>query len=292
MLNLFYEEPATDRWVRYDRYPRQLLRRLVRGPARVGGQQRVFLNLCAGLARLGVSYRVNDYRFVQRRPEEIACVVGKPHVLEKLKQQNPVLFGAAVFSHPLQAPDFIERHPNVRIILVPGEWMRQMFHPYYKDKVVAWPVGIDTDGWAPTQAEEKIFDFLLYDKVRWRHQEYERSLLQPIRDFLSARGFRVAELRYGFYEEEAYQRLVKRSKAMIFLCEHETQGIAYQQALSCNVPILAWDRGGFWQDLFLTGTRVAALNSLASKSLTPGSTSFSAACIEVSSSRATTFSKI
>ena len=35
---------------------------------------------------------------------------------------------------------------------------------------------------------------------------------------------------------------------MIFLCEHETQGIAYQQALSCGVPILAWDAGGAWQD--------------------------------------------
>ena len=38
------------------------------------------------------------------------------------------------------------------------------------------------------------------------------------------------------------------ARAMIFLCEHETQGIAYQQALSCGVPILAWDRGGHWQD--------------------------------------------
>ena len=35
---------------------------------------------------------------------------------------------------------------------------------------------------------------------------------------------------------------------MVFLCEHETQGIAYQQALACGVPILAWDRGGEWQD--------------------------------------------
>jgi hypothetical protein len=35
---------------------------------------------------------------------------------------------------------------------------------------------------------------------------------------------------------------------MIFLCEHETQGIAYQQALACGVPILAWDKGGPWQD--------------------------------------------
>src|SRR5205823_6625794 len=29
---------------------------------------------------------------------------------------------------------------------------------------------------------------------------------------------------------------------------HEGQGIAYQQALSCGVPILAWDRGGPWPD--------------------------------------------
>ena len=35
---------------------------------------------------------------------------------------------------------------------------------------------------------------------------------------------------------------------MIFLCEHETQGSAYQQILATNTPILAWDRGGYWQD--------------------------------------------
>lgn len=35
---------------------------------------------------------------------------------------------------------------------------------------------------------------------------------------------------------------------MVFLCEHETQGFAYLQALSSGVPILAWDRGGFWKD--------------------------------------------
>jgi hypothetical protein len=34
---------------------------------------------------------------------------------------------------------------------------------------------------------------------------------------------------------------------MIFLCEHETQGMAYQEALASNVPVLAWDPG-FWID--------------------------------------------
>jgi hypothetical protein len=32
---------------------------------------------------------------------------------------------------------------------------------------------------------------------------------------------------------------------MIFLCEHESQGIAYQECLSCDVPVLAWDQGRY-----------------------------------------------
>lgn len=43
---------------------------------------------------------------------------------------------------------------------------------------------------------------------------------------------------------------------MVFLCEHETQGFAYLQTLSCGVPILAWDRGGPWQDPSMYPQRV------------------------------------
>jgi glycosyltransferase involved in cell wall biosynthesis len=55
-------------------------------------------------------------------------------------------------------------------------------------------------------------------------------------------------MRYGYYREGDFLAVLSQCRTMIFLCEHETQGIAYQQALSCNVPILAWDRGGPWQD--------------------------------------------
>ena len=34
---------------------------------------------------------------------------------------------------------------------------------------------------------------------------------------------------------------------MFFLCEHETQGLAYQEAMASNLPILAWDPGT-WVD--------------------------------------------
>ena len=246
-LNLFYEEPDGDRWVPFDRVPRRVIRRIVRGRPRPGGQARVFLNLRAGLDRLGVPYRVNDYGYAKRHCQELACIVGKPFVLDKVPWRNPILFGAAVYSHPMNDPLLMERLP-VRKVLVPGAWMMDMCRPIWGDAVEAWPVGIDTDSWKPTAGADKTFDVLLYDKVRWEHDRFESSLIEPVRAFLRREGRSHCELRYGSYREEEFQAALGKCRAMVFLCEHETQGIAYQQALSCGVPILAWDRGGFWQD--------------------------------------------
>ena len=247
VLNIFYEEPNDDRWVRYDRYPRQLIRRLVRGKPRPGGQTRVFLNLLAGLDEIDVPYRINDYRHARRHPEEVACIVGKPFVLDKMEWENPILFGASVFSHPLDDPRLFERRP-VRKVLVAGPWMKAMCEPYWGDRVEAWPVGIDTRLWQPVADSGKTCDVLLYDKVLCDRPRQEASLLEPVRAALRAAGCTYTELRYGAYREEEYRAALQRCRGMIFLCEHETQGIAYQQALSCDVPILAWDQGGPWRD--------------------------------------------
>src|SRR5919201_1001703 len=77
VLNLFFEE-RDDRWFPGDRHFRPLLRRLLLGKSYVSGQRRVLLNLCAGLDRLGIRYRVNDYRYIQKHPEELACIIGRP----------------------------------------------------------------------------------------------------------------------------------------------------------------------------------------------------------------------
>lgn len=245
-LLLFYEEPDPDRWIPGDRYPRRLIRRLVRGRPLPGGQRMVFVNLCAGLDRLGVPYRVNDFRRARHDPNRLVGIIGKPHVLDQVAWRNPILFGASVMSHPLADPGLLQRRP-IRRILVPGPWMREMCAPYWGDRVRMWPVGIDTDEWAPTGAKSDV-DVLLYDKVRWEHDRYDRELLEPLRTELQRRQLRVATIRYGHYRQEDFAALLQRSRAMLFVCEHETQGLAYQQALACGVPVLAWDRGGYWQD--------------------------------------------
>ena len=119
-LNLFYEEPDPDRWLPYDRHVRRVVRRLVRGPAQPGGAERAFLNLVAGLDRLGAPYRINDYRHLSAHQGELACVFGKPHILEKISSKTPILFGTSIYSHPNDDPHLPDRRV-IRQVLVPSE---------------------------------------------------------------------------------------------------------------------------------------------------------------------------
>jgi glycosyltransferase involved in cell wall biosynthesis len=242
-LNLFYEEPDPDRWIKYDRYLRKIIRRLIRGKQRPGGVMMVAISLMKGLDKLGVPYRFNDYHYIRKHPDEIACIIGKPHLIFDRTWKNPIIFGAGVYSHPIECPDLFTKYPNVKRLLVPGEWMRLMCEPFYKDKVVAWPAGIDTDYWAPAPVADKVkFDLLMYDKIPGD------ELTDGIIAILKQQNITYQYIRYGSYTQPELKSKLANSKAAIFLSKSETQGLAYQQILSSGVPILAWDKGGYWED--------------------------------------------
>jgi len=207
----------------------------------------IAINLMKGLDEIGVPYRFNDYKYIKKHPAEIACIIGKPHLLFDRKWENPIILGAGIYSHPVECPDLFERYPNVKRFVVPGEWMRLMCAPFYGDKVKAWPAGIDTEHWQPFE-DRNEFDFLIYDKIRWEHLRYQTELVDPIIKTLNEKGLSSHFIRYGNYTHQELINKLKISRAVIFLCEHETQGQAYQQILATNTPILAWDRGGYWQD--------------------------------------------
>lgn len=241
-LNIFYAEPDPDRWFKYDRYPRKLIRSMVRGKQRPGGVMMIAISLMKGLDKIGVPYRFNDYSYIKKHPREIACIIGKPHLIFERTWENPVIFGAGVYSHPIECPDLFIKYPNVKRFLVPGEWMRKMCEPYYTDKVVAWPAGIDTDYWSPAAAADKEFDFLIYNKIQGG------PLTDDIISILERQNLTYQLVSYGNYRQPELKHKLSSSKAAIFLSKSETQGLAYQQILSAGIPVLAWDRGGYWQD--------------------------------------------
>jgi hypothetical protein len=246
-LNLFYEEPDSDRWIKLDRYARKFIRRLIRGKQRPGGVMTIAINLMKGLESIGMPYRFNDYRYIQKHPEEIACIIGKPQLLFDRKWSNPIIFGAGVYSHPIDHPLLFKQFPNVKRFLVPGNWMQKMCEPYYGNNIVTWPVGIDTAQWKVAGGDKDI-DFLIYDKLNRDRGRQIAEVLQPICRILDEHNLTYKIVRYGSYTIGNLKRALRISKAAIFLSESETQGMAYQQILATNTPILAWDKGGYWQD--------------------------------------------
>lgn len=228
-----------------DRLVRPLLRRLVRG-SRAGGLDKVFANLCLGLDRLGIRYEVN-LPFEKLNDDDRIGVLGVGrYALDGYRRSNPIVAGPGLMTHPSEWPDLCERYPVARY-LQHSAWTNAVYERYFGDKCAIWPIGIDTEAWRPADRRDKRFDFLIYDKIMWRRARAVPDLLEPIRAELARRRLSFTEIRYGRYGEPQYRQALRHSKAMIFLCEHESQGIAYQECLASGVPILAWDQGA-WLD--------------------------------------------
>jgi len=242
---LYYRDAQPDRWFPGDRFVRPIARRLLRGRSRPGGVDKVFINLSLGLTRLGIQCEKN-LPFRQLRPDDKVGVLGRGrHSLEGYSQPNPIVAGIGLMSHPSEWPTLCTEYHVVRY-LQHSDWVNNIYKPYFGERCVVWPVGIDTDEWKPA-SDPKEVDFLIYDKILWERDRQIPQLLQPILTVLNRQKFTYSILRYGDYDADQYKACLLRCRAMIFLCEHESQGLAYQEALSSGVPIFAWDQG-WWLD--------------------------------------------
>jgi hypothetical protein len=240
---LYYRKPPeADRWVSGDHWVRPLVRRIIRGKPRLGGIDKVFHNLCLGLDRLGIEYFVN-LPFKELEPEDRVGVLGRGrYSLQGYERPNPIVAGVSLMAHPSEWPTLCNDYP-VKRYLQHSAWANDIYRPYFGDRCGIWPVGIDTDTWLPHPDNHKDIDLLIYDKVMWNREVVKPALFAVINAFASRKKLAVDTLVYGNYTEREYRSLLGRSRGMIFLCEHESQGLAYQECLSSGVPILAWDQG-------------------------------------------------
>ena len=246
---LFFEDVEQDTLVRNDRHLRRALRKLYhtvkRGQTRSGFGV-AFTLLRRALERLGYRVVVNDHRLARHNPAYPVGVAGYPHVLREWTLPNPAVLGPGLLDHPGLAPALME-DPRFRSYLVPSDWMKALFGRVYGSRCALWYAGLDLEQWPDCAAEPKDVDFVVYDKIRWDRDGRAASLVRPLLARLEERGLTVTVLRYGSYAHREYQALLRRARGLIFLSEHETQGIAYQEAMACNVPILAW-ANGHWLD--------------------------------------------
>lgn len=246
---LFYREYERDRIFPNDRYVKRIMRpayNLIRRDQSISGFLVWFQLLVAALRRHGCTVRVNDRRLARRHPEHPVGLAGYPNVLDGWDLPNPALLGPGLYDHPTLAPRLFD-NARYKLYITTCDWNDALFRRVYGDRCVLWHAGIDLDVWPDMRGHAKAVDFLIYDKVRWNRDLYGRALIQPVLDTLNALGLTHCIVRYGQYNHKAYRAALSSSRAMIFLCEHETQGMAYQEAMASGLPVLAWDQG-YWLD--------------------------------------------
>ena len=246
---LFFEDVESDRLLRGDRHLRRGLRKLyhsVTEGQRVSGFGVAFLLLVKALERAGWQTVVNDRALALRNPHYPVGITGYPHILDDWDLPNPAVLAPGLLDHPQLRPRLMD-DPRFRFYLQPSGWMQDLFAASYgREKCPIWFAGLDVNEWPDLRPAAKDLDLLVYDKT-WRGSAAEPFVFEGALAELARRGLRFSVLRYGRYQHDEYRRLLARARGMLFLAEHETQGLACAEAMASNVPVLAWDQG-LWLD--------------------------------------------
>ena len=239
------------------RFARFAYRSLRRKQVRTGFYT-AFLALRTALERHGCDVKVNDFVTAASLPDYPIGIAGYPTVLDAVDLPNPVVFGPGDFGAP-KASMAVAAQPRIKRLIQPSDWFRDYYRPFCGDKVVTWFAGIDTDTWADASDEPKSIDVLIYDKIRWHRETRVTEIIDRLTAHLKSRGLTYRILRYGAHHQGQFAEALKAARSMSFVCEHETQGLAYQEALAANVPVFAWDEGEF-VDPYLAGDAQPGLN--------------------------------
>jgi hypothetical protein len=246
-INIYFRNPPLGyKWLPGDRRIVLFLKKLL-NKKKVSGIEKVFINLCKGFDALKIDYTINT-PFNKVKADEPVVVLGLgEYALQGYTQPNPIIAGIGLMTHPSEWPDLFEKYPVAKY-LQHSEWTNNIYARYFGEgKCDQWPAGIDTDYWLADDKTPKTTDFLIYNKIMWDKPETDINLRRPILQQLDQLRLSYKEITYGQYKETEYVELLNQCKAMIFLCEHESQGFACCEALSMNVPVLAWDQA-FWLD--------------------------------------------
>ena len=205
------------------------------GSSRMNGPRKVIDNLFNSLDQENVPYSINvekykynfiihyDYRGYLKHSELTLenCIIG-PQVWffdEHVKELS---------HHP-------ERY---KTLIVPSNWVKTLaIEKFNFNNVDVWPVGIKH-----SNLNRNIkYDCLVYFKRRSPQELYK------VENFLKSKNLTYNIISYGDYSESDMELLASQSKFCFLLNGTESQGIAVQEIMDLNVPLLVWDLE-YWND--------------------------------------------
>jgi hypothetical protein len=192
------------------------------------GPGKVVEYLLMGFNELGVDYKVNQLGTIN-------LFLQGHRLIEVVDVQIPNLFlGPNIADLPIYS-SLLMQTEKYKTSIVPCEWVRAAHTKWIpENKVTVWNSGIDYKKWN-NKKNNIEYDFLVYYKRR------PKEHLDVIIEFLKSKNLKYIILEYNHYTQPQFADVISKSKWGLVIDGTETQGIAIQEMMSCDLPLLVWD---------------------------------------------------
>lgn len=128
--------------------------------------------------------------------------------------------------------------PEIDYVITPCDWVIDVYVEDNKSlmgRCFAWPAGVDTDYWRPSLVTNRD-RILIFDK----QNKGPVGPVAPYADYLRELGWEVEIIEYGTFTHDQFLQMLQRSCLMLGFVTDESQGIAWAEAWSTDVPTLLW----------------------------------------------------
>ncbi len=204
------------------------------GATRMNGPQKLATNLIASLNQEGIPYALNEEKYKHNfivQYDYRGYVKHSELTLENCFVGPQIWFFDSHVKHIQENPNFYNK------IIVPSQWTKDLpvkkFN-FPEDKIVTWPVGIEVKEY------EKNLKSIEYDCLIYFKRRSEDELAQVI-SFFEKNEMTYNIVRYGSYNQEELEVLCDKSAFCFLLNGTESQGIAVQEMMARDMPMLVWD---------------------------------------------------
>lgn len=133
--------------------------------------------------------------------------------------------------------DALIASPEIDMVVLPSQLSVDLYVedcPSLADHVSVWPAGVDISFWSP--------DGSIRDQVLIFEKQAKGPVgpVEPYADYLRSVGENPKVIRYGEYDHDLLRSELRRSKLMVGFVTDESQGLAWAEAWSTEVPTLIW----------------------------------------------------
>jgi hypothetical protein len=205
------------------------------------GHFAVTRSLVEGLQKINASFNYNP-RYPWQLADTVIVLAGARTLRQaiRLKQQGRIkkLFAGPNIVVYSSDYDAILAEAEVDVAITPCEWVIDVYledNPTLKDRIFSWPAGVDTHYWQPDPAVKRA-SILIFEK----QNKYKGPVgpIAPYADYVRGLGWTVQVIQYGTYAHYQYLQLLQHSCLMLGFVTDESQGLAWAEAWSCDVPTL------------------------------------------------------